>query len=125
MMPWSAIGALGLAGMLAACAQTPPVPGGADATAVAPGAADTPLQCARPVYPAQAAANKIEGTSTVGLLIDPDGRVINSRLYTSSGDASLDEAARSALVKCRFKPATSKGKPVTAWAPVQYVWSLK
>lgn len=125
MMTWSAIAALGLTGMLAACAQTPPVSGAAGATAVAPGAADTPLPCARPVYPAQAAANKIEGTTTVGLLIAPDGRVIKSRLYTSSGDTSLDEAARSALVKCRFKPASAKGKPVAAWVPVQYVWSLK
>jgi len=37
----------------------------------------------------------------------------------------LDDAAQSALVKCRFKPATTKGKPVEAWTKVQYVWTLE
>lgn len=114
------VAALVLSGMLTACAQTPPAP----PEAVAKGAVDT-TTCSRPVYPALAAANKIEGTSTFQFQIGPDGKVLQSRLAQSSGDASLDEAARSGLSKCTFKPALYQGKPVTAWTAVQYVWSLK
>ena len=119
----TSIAALSLTGVLGGCAQTPPSP--AELTAV-PATKDAPgtTTCSRPVYPPQALANKIEGTSTIGLLIGPDGKVQNTRLYQSSGDASLDEAARAALALCIFKPAMAKGKPVAAWAPVQYVWTL-
>jgi len=94
-------------------------------TSGAPAAPDTkPAPCSRPVYPPQALANKVEGTSTIGFLISAEGRVLDSRLYKSSGDASLDEAARIGLSKCSFKPPTRDGKPVQAWVPVQYVWTL-
>ena len=119
----TSIAALSLMGVLGGCAQTPPAP--TELTAV-PATKDGPdtTACSRPVYPPQALANKIEGTSTIGLLIGPDGKVQNTRMYQSSGDASLDEAARAALALCIFKPAMAKGKPVAAWAPVQYVWTL-
>jgi len=121
--PRTSIAALNLMGVLGGCAQTPPAP--TELTAV-PATKDGPdtTACSRPVYPPQALANKIEGTSTIGLLIGPDGKVQNTRLFQSSGDASLDEAARAALALCIFKPAMAKGKPVAAWAPVQYVWTL-
>lgn len=83
-----------------------------------------PAPCSRPVYPPQALANKVEGTSTIGFLINADGYVIDSKLYKTSGDDALDEAARSGLAKCRFKPPTRDGKPVQAWVPVQYVWTM-
>jgi len=119
----TSIAALSLMVVLGGCAQTPPAP--TELTAV-PATKDGPgtTACSRPVYPPQALANKIEGTSTIGLLIGTDGKVQNTRLYQSSGDASLDEAARAALALCIFKPAMAKGKPVAAWAPVQYVWTL-
>jgi TonB family protein len=121
--PRTSIAALSLMGALGGCAQTPPAPTELTAVAATKGGPDT-TTCSRPVYPPQALANKIEGTSTIGLLIGPDGKVQNTRLYQSSGDASLDEAARAALALCTFKPALAKGKPVAAWAPVQYVWTL-
>lgn len=113
--------ALGLAvALLAGCAQAP------ERTDSAPNAGQVPVvdfaSCQRPVYPPQAAANRIEGKSTIGFLVGPDGKVQTSRIYTSSGDASLDEAARSAISQCTFKPPTSKGKPV--WIPVVYVWKM-
>ena len=121
--PRISIAALTLTGALGGCAQTPSAPMDVTAVPATKGGADT-TSCTRPVYPQQALANKIEGTSTIGFLIGPDGKVQNTRLYKSSGDASLDEAARAALALCTFKPPMSKGKPVAAWAPVQYVWTL-
>jgi len=110
--------------VLAGCAQTP-VPGPA---ASVPNAVQPPVidlaSCSRPVYPPQAAADKIEGTSTIGFLVGPDGRVKTSRIYTSSGDASLDEAVRSAFSQCTFRPPKADGKPVSVWIPVVYAWKM-
>jgi D-alanyl-D-alanine endopeptidase (penicillin-binding protein 7) len=36
----------------------------------------------------------------------------------------MDEAARGALLRCRFAPALRDGQPVPTWHPVQYVWTL-
>jgi TonB family protein len=119
----TSIAALSVMGVLGGCAQTPPAPTELTAVPATKAGPDT-TSCSRPVYPPQALANKIEGTSTIGLLIGSDGKVQNTRLYKSSGDASLDEAARAALALCTFKPALAKDKPVAAWAPVQYVWTL-
>ncbi|VXB88105.1 energy transducer TonB [Massilia sp. 9I] len=79
--------------------------------------------CSRPVYPEEDARLKNTGTVTMQFLLGPDGRVIESKIQKSSGFRSLDEAARSALVKCRFRPPMVDGKPVQAWTAVQYVWT--
>lgn len=113
---------------LAGCAQAP----GAQAGTVARGStaiastttAQKNLTCARPEYPKEARRRGSQGTTTIRFLIDIDGSVAQSVILKSSGDLSLDEAARSALSKCRFKPAVKDGQPQRAWAPVQYVWSL-
>jgi D-alanyl-D-alanine endopeptidase (penicillin-binding protein 7) len=52
------------------------------------------------------------------------GAVAESAIGRSSGHASLDEAARSALHRCRFVPALRNGRPVPTWTPVMYVWTL-
>ena len=79
--------------------------------------------CSRPVYPEQDARLGNAGTVTMQFLIGADGRVLESNIQKSSGYPSLDEAARSGLAKCRFKPPIIEGKPVRAWTAVQYVWT--
>lgn len=110
------------AAVLAGCAQSPPRQAATPADAAQ--AAGNHASCSKPVYPEQAKANKVEGTTILSMLIGPDGKVIESRLQASSGDASLDEAARSALSICTFKPAMREGKPVRAWTAVHYVWKI-
>jgi bla regulator protein BlaR1 len=80
--------------------------------------------CAKPEYTQEAHARRAQGTTSLLFLIDTDGSVAQAKVTDSSGDASLDEAARAAIAKCRFTPAMAKGKPARAWVPVQYVWSL-
>lgn len=80
--------------------------------------------CAKPEYTADALARRAQGTTSLRFLIDTDGSVAEAQVSKSSGDASLDEAARAAIAKCRFTPALAGGKPARAWVPVQYVWSL-
>jgi protein TonB len=76
------------------------------------------------MYPTQSLRDENTGTVTLGFLVDEQGKVIDSTLKKSSGFAPLDEAARSAISKCSFKPATTDGKPVQEWMQMQYVWTL-
>jgi len=81
-----------------------------------------PASCSKPAYPPQALARKVEGTSTIQFLLSAQGTVLESRVQKSSGDASLDEAVRSAMSTCRFTPPMHQGEPVQAWTSLEYVW---
>lgn len=81
--------------------------------------------CAKPQYPHADVQAGHQGTVTLGFLVDGNGRVKDSKIATSSGFATLDEAARAALAKCGFQPALENGKPVQQWTKVQHVWSLR
>ncbi|UVW27337.1 M56 family metallopeptidase [Massilia sp. H6] len=80
--------------------------------------------CDRPLYPAESIKLHHTGTVSLDFMVATNGKVADTRLKKSSGHAALDDAAQTALAKCTFKPATTKGKPVPAWTAVQYVWSL-
>lgn len=80
--------------------------------------------CARPVYPVEAIRNEWTGVVTIAFLIGSDGLVQRTRVLKSSGHDILDSAAVEALSQCQFKPAMTDGKPVAAWRPVQFVWTL-
>lgn len=81
--------------------------------------------CAKPVWPKAALAAQHTGAVTLRFLIGRDGSVAASEVNKSSGHESLDEAARSGIAKCHFKPAQSGGKPVKSWVKMQYVWVLE
>lgn len=81
--------------------------------------------CAKPQYPAESIKLNHTGTVSLAFLVAKNGKVKEAKIDKSSGHVPLDEAAHSALAKCSFKPATTKGKPVEAWTKVQYVWTLE
>ena len=81
--------------------------------------------CAKPTYPAADVQASHEGKVTLGFLVNEDGKVKDSKVIKSSGFTTLDDAARSALAQCSFRPAVKKGKAVQQWTKVQYVWELK
>jgi D-alanyl-D-alanine endopeptidase (penicillin-binding protein 7) len=81
--------------------------------------------CEKPHYPQADVAAGHEGTVTLGFNVDESGNVTASSVTRSSGYAGMDEAARSAIGKCSFRPALKDGKPVAARAKIQYVWTLK
>lgn len=81
-----------------------------------------PSSCAKPVYPKAALRAEQQGTVTLGFRLDAQGKVLESRVVTSSGVALLDTTAQSAFEKCRFRAP----KPnADAWQEVKYVWSLE
>jgi protein TonB len=80
--------------------------------------------CTLPDYPSSAARNGETGTTLLALLVGIDGRVSSARIEHTSGSRVLDRAALGALSLCRFKPATSNGRPEAGWAQIAYVWKL-
>ena len=80
--------------------------------------------CEKPEYPRSSLRNEEEGTVTLAFLIGVDGNVVDSKVEKSSGFKDLDNAARRGLSLCKFKPATTDGKPEQSWKQMQYVWKL-
>jgi protein TonB len=80
--------------------------------------------CEPPSYPSASRRLNETGTVQLNFLIDAEGRVVESRVDTSSGAERLDEAARRALALCKFKPGTVDGKPEQSWHKMKYVWKL-
>jgi len=68
-----------------------------------------------PAYPRDALARRIEGTVYLEVLVDVDGTPLDVRVQTSSGNRSLDEAARKHVLKrWMFRPAMQDGRAVQA-----------
>ena len=80
--------------------------------------------CAKPEYPRTDVQAGHQGMVKLGFLVDENGKVKDSKVMESSGFATLDEAARSALAQCSFQPALENGKAVQQWTKIQYVWTL-
>ncbi len=81
--------------------------------------------CQKPEYPSASRRNEEEGTVQLRFLIGPEGNVLESQVEKSSGFTRLDEAARTALSRCQFKPGTLNGKPEQSWASMKYTWRLE
>ncbi len=76
-----------------------------------------------PSYPRLARQRGWQGTVEYEVKVLPDGVVGELVLKTSSGYKSLDDAARNAIAKWRFNPATRSGTPVESWVviPVSFI----
>jgi protein TonB len=87
--------------------------------------ATMPARCAKPDYPSASLRLKQEGTVTLRVLIEVDGSVLQTAIDKTSGFNRLDEAARKALSKCQFQPATVNGKAEKSWSSMKYIWRLQ
>jgi bla regulator protein blaR1 len=105
---------------LAGCApmKQPAAIGSVDTSAVAQF-----TSCAKPAWPEEDLRTGHDGTVNLSFLVGADGKVQDAKIVKSSGYRAMDEAARDAIMKCAFKPATKGGQPVESWTPIQYVWT--
>lgn len=85
------------------------------------GAIDTPL----PDYPWSARRRNREGRVVVRLMVAADGTVLSAEVRESSGDATLDEAARDTLSGWRLRPALANGTPVATHIEVPIRFELR
>jgi protein TonB len=60
----------------------------------------------------------------LGFLISVDGKVLDSKIESTSGSKSLDKAALAALSLCKFKPGSKDGKVEQMWTKVDFVWKF-
>lgn len=80
--------------------------------------------CEPPAYPVASRRAGESGVVVLNFLIDAQGKVVESRIDSSSGVERLDEAARRGLSLCKFTPGTVDGKPEQSWHKLRYVWQL-
>jgi TonB family protein len=77
-----------------------------------------------PPYPTDARRKGQEGTVVVRVQINESGRVTHSSIVSSSGIASLDEAALKAARGRIYEPARRGNTPVADVVKVPFSWSL-
>ncbi|MTW09519.1 TonB family protein [Pseudoduganella eburnea] len=81
--------------------------------------------CSKPQWPTEDLRAEHTGTVTLSFNIDEKGGVAGSRVVHSSGHPGLDQAAQTGISQCHFVPAKVRGKPVSTWQQMQYVWTLE
>jgi protein TonB len=77
------------------------------------------------VYPEIARKAGVEGRVFIKVLIDQQGRVVDTQVVKSLGNNGCDEAAISAIKSVRWKPAKQRDKPVKVWVSIPVVFMLK
>lgn len=68
----------------------------------------------KPQYPPELRAEGVEGSVTLALIIDEEGRVTVDRVLDWEGDRDFIQPTRQALSNCRFEPPTKNGETVVA-----------
>jgi periplasmic protein TonB len=76
-------------------------------------------------YPSTLRDAGIGGTPILWFLIDEDGRVLQTRLHTSSGFTTLDEAAVRVAEVMRFSPALNRDRRVKVWVEIPIVFTAR
>ena len=75
-------------------------------------------------YPRAAIRRQAQGTVVLHVLVGTDGVAQRIELSRSSGHRDLDDAAREAVRKARFRPVLEKGVAVPAWGLVPIEFTL-
>ena len=79
-----------------------------------------------PLYPREAVRTGAEGTVMLKILVDVDGTPLQVAVQESSGNRSLDRAAREHVLKhWRFQPAMRDGQPVQAYGLVPINFTMQ
>jgi protein TonB len=74
-------------------------------------------------YPEEARRAGIEGTVTLSITVDPEGKVVAAKVVAGPG-YGLNEAARDAIKRFRFKPAVKGGEAVSTEMKYAYTFLL-
>ena len=75
-----------------------------------------PLEKENPRYPREAVKQGIEGWVTLHYMVSPSGSPYEIEIVDSSGNKSLEQAAKRAAKKFQYEPAQMNGSPIDAGA---------
>lgn len=78
--------------------------------------------CAAPTTARDASHFGEGGTVDLLVLVDADGKALETSILNSSDWPRLDQAARDAFNACAYAPAKADGKPVPGLVKMSYVW---
>jgi TonB family protein len=78
----------------------------------------------RPTYPQEAQDRNIEGMVALVALVDTTGTVASVNLMSSTGARVLEEAAKAAARKSRFRPYRVDGRATEVYAVFRYNFTL-
>lgn len=82
------------------------------------------LYCPNPAYTAEALKAKFEGTATLLVLVNKEGRATNMQIYKDPG-LGLGAKAIETIKSWRFRPADGPdGRPVDVLVPIQVTFRL-
>lgn len=84
----------------------------------------TPHNC-ESFYPPGPLLNNIEGRTLIAFTVTADGRVADPVVKTSSGDAELDNAAKSCVLRWTYRAAVKDGAAVAAPWMAMVQWKQK
>jgi protein TonB len=91
---------------------------------VIPASPDKKARNRPPPYPEEAARRGQQGAVDVVIHVSPFGLTAGVDVLRSSGYASLDRAAREAVIEWRFLPAVKDGEPIPFDMPMRFVFSF-
>jgi periplasmic protein TonB len=91
---------------------------------VVPASPDIKFHNRKPSYPNEAAYRGEQGAVVVLIHVSAEGLVSGADVVESSGYATLDRAARDAVLTWHFLPSVRAGQPVPAEVPVRFVFAL-
>jgi protein TonB len=78
-----------------------------------------------PEYPSACRVIGLTGRTSIHMLLDLDGSVMETRVARSSGNSAFDSAAIAAGRKAKFTPALgAHGRPVHVWVAQDFVFTL-
>jgi len=80
--------------------------------------------CEKPPYPMASRRAGETGAVRFSVLINSDGRILESKMERSSGHRRLDDVAKEGLRDCKPKPAIVDGKPERSWTVVEFNFRL-
>ncbi len=83
------------------------------------------LKNPRPEYPRLARQEGWEGTTLLRVQVAPNGHASAIQVQRSSGREALDNAAKNAVQRWSFVPATQGTDPVSGWVTVPIVFRLQ
>lgn len=95
------------------------------APVIPPSADALGIQNPAPPYPGLSRRLREEGTVTLKLLVNADGKVGAIEVVNSSGYKRLDDAALNAISRWHFSPATQAGVAIDFWYEIDFEFSLR